>query len=115
MPLFLRFPAVAVGSSALGQKLAAVTAINQHLGLDLQHLAPTLHLDGVDALPLAVHSPQHHAIEPLQGALGIAPLAQDRLRRGGSIAKAAHPVVVEAFRFSALQFPQECPPARGRE
>ena len=110
LPLFLGFPAQPVGSLRQGEAIAAITAIHQHLQGHPDRFALALDLHGLKAIGAPRDRAQLHIGPPAQSRFLKAPLPQKRFGGGWGIAKAAHPVLVQALGFTPLQLPQKGAP-----
>ena len=109
-PALARLPTEAMGHITQGERVAAIAAIDQQLQLHAQALLATAQLDGPEARASAFDGREAHTRPPAQLRLTANPVAQDRLGSGRPIAKAAHPVVIEAARFTPRQLAQERSP-----
>ena len=102
-PELARLPTEAMRHITQGECVAAIAAIDQQLQRHAQALLATAQLNGPEARASAFDGREAHTRPPAQLRLAANPVAQDRLGSGRPIAKAAHPVVIEAARFSPCQ------------
>ena len=96
IPGFPRFPSPAPGGFCCSDQFAQITAVNPLLALDRSSFSADLHLDGTDAVLLALNILQAAARPPLERPCLADPTLQQLFGLFRPEAEAADPVVVQA-------------------
>ena len=112
-PLLLRLPAKAKGHIRQRKGVAAIAAVDQQLQIQPDGSLAAAELEGLNSGAPPPDRRQGGRWPPAQPGFGPAPVTQNRLGRGGPVAEATHPVVIQPARLPPLQLAQKGPPEPG--